>query len=128
MPGYGVVRFDKSARTITAECWPRYVEPQLATDDQQYEGWPRTVAMANNFNKEAVAYLPMIEVENLENPVFQVWQGEELVYSIRPGVKRFRGKVFVEGEYLVKVGNPETERWQELQMSSHDNIVANISF
>lgn len=38
--GYGVVRFDCAAETITFECWPRF--PRLGADGmpRQYPGWP----------------------------------------------------------------------------------------
>lgn len=39
MPGYGIVRFDREAATITFECWPRWVDPRTA-DAAQYPGWP----------------------------------------------------------------------------------------
>lgn len=128
MPGYGVVRFNKSERSITAECWPRYIEPQLATDAAQYDGWPKTVAMQDNFAKAATAYLPMIEVDILNNPVFQVWQDEELIYSIRPGTNRFQPKVFAEGEYLVKIGSPETGNWSEFELSTADQSPVKFKF
>lgn len=42
MPGYGIVRFDRTAATITFECWPRWVDPNAA-DATQYPGWPFVV-------------------------------------------------------------------------------------
>ena len=39
MPGYGIVRFDRNASTITFECWPRWVDPE-APEAAQYPGWP----------------------------------------------------------------------------------------
>lgn len=39
MPGYGIVRFDRAAATITFECWPRWVNPKQA-GASQYPGWP----------------------------------------------------------------------------------------
>ncbi len=42
--GYGIVRFRKSARTVTFECWPRFVN-LTDGDSAQYTGWPRTVAL-----------------------------------------------------------------------------------
>jgi len=41
MPGFGIVRFDRSTKKITAECWPRMVDVTDPTN--QYRGWPRTI-------------------------------------------------------------------------------------
>ena len=40
--GYGLVRFDKRARTVTFECWPRDVDVSQP-GAKQFLGWPRTV-------------------------------------------------------------------------------------
>jgi len=40
--GYGIVRFDKQARTVTVECWPHNAEP--ASGDSMFSGWPVTLA------------------------------------------------------------------------------------
>ncbi|RKN78549.1 hypothetical protein D7Z94_20275 [Ulvibacterium marinum] len=42
--GYGLIRFNKTDRTATFECWPRYVDVTQA-DADQFEGWPITVSM-----------------------------------------------------------------------------------
>ena len=42
--GYGLIRFNKSHRQITFECWPREVDV-TAVQVQQFEGWPVTVAL-----------------------------------------------------------------------------------
>jgi hypothetical protein len=47
--GYGLVRFEKSTRQVTFECWPRYAHV-TQPEAQQFPGWPRTISMdpANN--------------------------------------------------------------------------------
>ncbi len=40
--GYGLVRFDKAAGTVTFECWPRTVDVSLPSTEQ-FPGWPITV-------------------------------------------------------------------------------------
>lgn len=42
--GYGFVRFNKSERTATFECWPRNADLTQG-DAQQFEGWPITIKM-----------------------------------------------------------------------------------
>jgi len=116
MPGYGIIRFNKTDRTIKAECWPRYVEPNSATDKDQYEGWPKTISIQDNYARNAVAMLPEIKVEGAENPVFQVLNtNNEVIYTIRTGETTFQPKVFKEGSYMVRVGIPEENIWKEIK-------------
>lgn len=44
--GYGVVEFDKAAKKITLNCWPRYIKPD-GEDNGQYDGWPITFQTNN---------------------------------------------------------------------------------
>jgi phosphodiesterase/alkaline phosphatase D-like protein len=44
--GYGMVVFDKTARTIRIECWPRSVDP-VKHPNGQYAGWPVTIREVN---------------------------------------------------------------------------------
>ena len=40
--GHGIVRFNKKDRTITMECWPRFVDVSKS-DAEQFPGWPVTI-------------------------------------------------------------------------------------
>lgn len=42
--GYGLVRFVKSTREITFECWPRYADV-TQPGAQQFPGWPHTISV-----------------------------------------------------------------------------------
>jgi hypothetical protein len=104
--GFGVVRFDKKKRTITMECWPRNVnvsDPKA----KQYPGWPRTVTQMDNYGRSAVAYLPVLKVRGMNDPVVQVMDeaGGEIVYTLRIQGREFRPKVFREGTYTLRVGD-----------------------
>ncbi|MFN6049514.1 MAG: metallophosphoesterase family protein, partial [Planctomycetia bacterium] len=55
--GYGLVRFDKKKRTITFECWPRFSDAKKGVD-QQFAGWPITVAMDANDGRKVTGWLP----------------------------------------------------------------------
>ncbi len=105
MPGYGIVRFNKAERTITAECWPRYAD----ADDAQYPGWPKTIAMEDNYSRKAAAYLPTLEVDGLTNPVVQVVNDadNETLYTLRIRGNTFRPKVFKPGTYTIRIGDPD---------------------
>jgi hypothetical protein len=41
-PGYGIITFDRMARTITLANWPRWVDPR-APGAKPYPGWPITI-------------------------------------------------------------------------------------
>ena len=105
MPGYGIVRFNKSDRTITMENWPRYADPTDASSGGQYEGWPKTISMEDNYGRSAVAYLPTLELTGITNPVVQIVEEAtgQIVYTLRISESTFRPKVFSPGLYTVRV-------------------------
>lgn len=114
--GYGIVRFHKDTRDITIECWPGFVDPSKP-DAKQYNGWPVKINQLDNFEKEAVAYLPEIVVKGITNPVIQVIDeiNKEILYTLRIKGNRFRPKVFREGKYTIKLGDPDKEMEKVLQ-------------
>jgi hypothetical protein len=103
--GYGLVRFDKRARKITFECWPRFSDAKQG-DAAQFPGWPITVAMADNDGRKPVAWLPELVFEGASNPVVQVMveQTGDVLYTIRVAGQRFQPRVYAPGKYTIKVG------------------------
>ena len=114
--GFGVVRFNIKNRKITIECWPRNVDV-ASPGTQQYPGWPRTIDQIDNYSRKAVAYLPTLRISGATNPVVQVidQDNEEIVYTLRIKGRRFQPKVFKQGTYTIKVGEPAEDRWQILK-------------
>jgi len=114
--GFGIVKFDKKKRQITLQCWPRNVDitSRKAT---QYSGWPRTVNQQDNYARKAVAYLPVLKVSGMTDPVVQVIDqaNGEIVYTLRINGKSFRPKVFKEGKYTLKVGELGTDKVKTLK-------------
>jgi len=113
--GFGVVKFNKKTRQITVECWPRNVD--IADPGaQQYPGWPATIGQKDNYARKAMAYLPTIEVSGMTDPVVQVIDesDNEIVYTLRITGSSYRPKVFKQGKYTVKVGEPGTDRIKTL--------------
>lgn len=117
MPGYGIVRMNKVDQTITMECWPRYADPTDPATGRQYPGWPKTIGMEDNYGRKAAAYLPTLAVKGMERPVVQVIDEKngEIVYTLRIKAATFRPKVFREGTYTVKVGEPGTDRMKTVK-------------
>jgi len=109
--GFGVVRFNKSKRTIKIECWPRNVD---VTDPgaSQYPGWPMTVRQEDNYGRKAAAWLPTIELRGATDPVVRVVDEAtgEMVYCIRIKGASWRPKVFKSGRYTVTVGEGDAAK------------------
>ncbi len=111
--GYGIVHLNKKTQAITMECWPRYADP--ADKQQQYEGWPKTISLSDNYGRKAFAYLPELASNNTAyRPVVQVINeaNKEIVYTIRVPHLPWKPKVFADGTYTVIVGEPETKQLQ----------------
>ncbi len=109
--GLGIARFDKRTRTVTLECWPYLADP---TKDAQFEGWPVTVRVEDNYRPKGMLFLPKLSIENAENPVVQIIDADgEVIYTLRINGRTFQPHVFREGTYLVRVTDTETGRNHE---------------
>ncbi len=116
-PGYGIARFNRSTREITAEVWPRWVDPS-GPDAAQYPGWPITVTQEEQYDRAAVAWLPTVVVNGMVDPVIQVVDEQrlEVLYTIRMRGDRYRPRVFRSGgSYTLVVGEPGTVRMRTLE-------------
>ncbi|MEN8117408.1 MAG: alkaline phosphatase D family protein [Bacteroidota bacterium] len=113
--GYGIISFDKNARTITFANWPRFADPTVG--DKPYSGWPVTISQEDNYGRRAVAYLPKLHISGMENPVVQVIneRNNETEYSIRIKGNTWQPKVFEKGNYTVKVGDPDLNIWKTVE-------------
>jgi alkaline phosphatase D len=113
-PGYNIIRFNKAARTIRLECWPRYADPITG---RQYPGWPITINQTDNYGRKPFAWLPTLEVVGLADPVLQVIEEAtgETLYTLRIKGGRFRPKVFAPGTYTIQIGEPGTPRHRTLR-------------
>jgi alkaline phosphatase D len=118
VPGYGIVIFDKETREIRCECWPRHVDP-VANPEGQYGGWPIVLNQQDNDGREGYGYLPELEIEGLTDPVIQVFRQEtgKLEYSLRIKGQSIRPKVYEDGVYRVRIGEPDKNIWKE-----YDNL------
>lgn len=131
MPGYGIVRMNKTDRTIRMECWPRYANPE--NDNEQYVGWPKVINQLENYEKEAFGYLPNIKVEGIENPVIQVIDqvSNELVYSLRMKGNEFRPKVFKQSEYKITIKDTDkgSEKvYMDIVIDKNEKAIINVKF
>ncbi len=113
--GYGIVRFDKSERTITMECWPRWANPTEG-EENQFPGWPMTIRQEDNYVRSTELYLSEIRTAGMVDPVIQVVHEntDEILYTLRIKGSTYRPRVFEEGLYAVFVGEPGTEDWEKV--------------
>lgn len=127
--GYGLVRFRKSTREMTAECWPRHVDV-TAVDAVQHPGWPVTIRQEDNYSRVPLAWLPRIEVKGMADPVVQVINAypAEVVYTLRIKGDTWRPKVFMEGTYTIRVGEGDRVKVFEgvVSVSEEDGSVLEV--
>ena len=103
--GWGIVRFNKAARTITSECWPRGAD--VSNPSGQYPGWPITVSQLDNYSRKPFGFLPEINVTGMTDPVVQVINEKDntIVYTIRIKGNHWKPMVFEKGSYTLTVGD-----------------------
>ncbi len=108
--GYGLMVFDKTARTIRMECWSRSIG-RTATQAAQYEGWPITITQRDNYPLSPDLALPELEVVGLTGAVLQLVDAAsgETVYTLRIAGTRHRPAVPGPGVYHARVG--DGTRW-----------------
>ncbi len=114
--GFGSVRFDKSAGTVTLECWPRFANMDEG-DAAQFPGWPITFKYEDNDGREPVGYLALPELpKDMPSPVVQVVEEAtgEILYTVRMRSEDARLPVYAPGKYTVRMGLERPDR-MELQ-------------
>ena len=116
--GHGIVRFNKPKRTVTFECWPRFVSVEQG-DSAQFPGWPVTLEMQQNDGRAVTGYLPELIVNGIDSPVVQVvdQQNDEVLYTIRVRGNRFQPPVYRDGKYTIRIGKdrPDAKTIRDVQ-------------
>ncbi|MFK7960924.1 MAG: hypothetical protein AB8G96_10400 [Phycisphaerales bacterium] len=110
MPGYGIVRLERSTRRITFEAWPRSAEPEAV-----YPHWPRTVGVLDNMHGDSAWALAPIIVESVDEPVVVVRDGEGQIVAAGRVIAGQRMPVPGRGPWTLELGEPGTDRWRRLE-------------
>jgi hypothetical protein len=78
------------------------------------ETWSVTVSQLDNSGRKPAAYLPTLKISGVKDPVVQLFEEKtgELVYAYRLRGSTARPLVFALGNYTVKAGDPEANRWK----------------
>jgi len=108
--GYGVVRFDKTKREMTFECWHRFADVTEG-DSAQFPGWPITIRMQDNDGRQSVGHLPAVKVDGADSAVFQVINEatNDVLYTVRSQTNTFRAPVYADGTYTVRAGTDKPD-------------------
>ncbi|REK11184.1 MAG: twin-arginine translocation pathway signal protein [Planctomycetota bacterium] len=110
--GIALVRFDKSQRRVTVDCWPILADTQQP--NTQFPGWPVIVEPLADNAQKAAAWLPKLKIAGTAKPVVQVLDAAgELVYNARTAVD-FQPHAYTEGLHTVRVLDPETGKSTQL--------------
>ncbi|MEZ6018223.1 MAG: alkaline phosphatase D family protein [Planctomycetota bacterium] len=108
VPGYGILRLSRAARTATVEAWPRHVDPR-ADGTAPYAGWPITFPLEAGDGREVLGHLPELElggpwVVQVEREVSDGGRPNEVLYTRRVAGPKFAPPVFSRGaRYTVRV-------------------------
>jgi len=108
--GYGLIRFDKTTRKITFECWPRF--SKVADGDKaQFPGWPITIAQDANDGRKVHGHLPEVKLDGVANPVVQVIDeaSGDILYTVRSQTESFKARVYAPGKYTIKAGKDKPD-------------------
>ena len=71
----------------------------------------------DNYGKKAIAWLPEVRVTGMIDPVIQIYRQQtgEMIYALRIDGQFFQPKVFAPGLYTLRVGEPDSDTWQEFR-------------
>lgn len=122
-PGYGIIKFQRSERSIEFANWPRWVDAS-EPGAEPYPGWPiRIDQMASGLPSEYA--LEPIPAAGAEDPIVQVIDEatDEIVYTIRIKGSEFTPTTRRQGSYTVRVTDSatgETEEYKGLQAKRAD--------
>ncbi|MCY4596116.1 MAG: alkaline phosphatase D family protein [Bryobacterales bacterium] len=102
-PGYGIVKFRRTDRTIEFANWPRWINAS-EQGAKPYPGWPIQISQ-NESGLPRAFTLPPIDAEGATDPVVQVIDESngEIVFTFRIQGSAFTPTVRRPGSYTVRV-------------------------
>jgi hypothetical protein len=114
--GFGIIRFNRNTRDITAEAY-RFLSKTDGGTYQQFPGWPHTINQLDNYGREPLAYLPVVNVQGMEDPVLELTNDVtgEMEYILRINGNSFKPMVFSMDPHSLRIGDPENDEWKTFQ-------------
>lgn len=127
--GFGVVRYNKTNRTITFDCWARNVDI-TNPESKQYNGWPITINQIDNFVIKKGFELPTLTISEEDQVVtVRKTKTNEVVSSLRINGKIYQPKVLEEGIYTIEVGEGKTiKRFHEIEAKKRNSKKIDVRF
>ena len=119
--GYGIVRFEKSSRQITIECWPH--NASLSQSTGQFSGWPVILGFQELDGRRPVAWLPDLIIRGPQDPVVEIIDQTtgERVKTTRASKGFYRPGVFTpDHQYTLRVGDDGQKWWQRRNLVPSD--------
>lgn len=107
--GYGIARFNKSARTIEFECWPRFANVEGGAS--QFEGWPVIVHQSDNDGRKPIGNLPTLRWDVPGSMVVTVIDENtgEIITCFRPPGNEFDPPIYSDHRHTVVLTNDSGE-------------------
>lgn len=115
--GFSILRIDTVKRTYTCESYHFLADLAHPRPDDLFPGFPLTIQQRENYGRKPFGHLPQVSVEGIPQPVLQVYDqaNGELVYALRLQEPRATPRVFADGKYTVKLGDPDTGTWKTVK-------------
>lgn len=113
--GYGMVTFDKVARTMEIGCWPLLVDPTQATS--QFAGWPVRVSQVENLGNLDGGELPELIFEGAIDPLLELCDDNgAIVYTLRIAGNKFKPRTRKLGAHKLKVRDEASGKSASLEL------------
>ena len=122
--GFGVAGFNKKDRSITFECWSRFSKVSEG-DQAQFLGWPVTFKMTQNDGRKVKGWLPKLTFTQPKQVVQVINEKtKEISYTVRVKGRNFQPKVYENGNYSVKFGSDQTNKFALQNVPSSAKVKA----
>ena len=126
-----MVTFNKTDRTITTDCWSRFVDPTQG-EAVQNAGWPITIKQEDNYARKPVAWLPELQIANETTPVVSIYDANAtLVYCVRLATSSFKPKVFAPGKYTIVVEDTDRKvkkSYEKIKAKERNKKIIKVDF
>lgn len=112
--GYSIITLDPESRDITCNAIRFLADANHLKPEDSFPGWPVTVNQFDNAGLNRTGDTISVQSSGILNPVLLVYDDEtkELLLSVRMKGDTFSGIVDGSGKYNLKIGDPETDRWE----------------
>lgn len=109
--GIGIVTFNSLNQTIKMEAFRFLADKNKPTSNDQFPGWPHTIAVSDNDGRKAMNYLPQLNI-NKPNQLVKIIDDDsgELVSILRIKDRKHTPKVFKKGKYTIVVGERDNAK------------------